>query len=409
MGTCLATCCGSYCGNACAQCPEGSKESRFPYMVTLFLGMIIGAALRYWGQPWDIDAGIFGSVDVCTSDKCYGFGAAYRMSFTLFVFFFVHALFMLSNGTQALHRRFWVGKFMLFIVLFFVCYWIPNSFFDVYSDIARFVSAVFLLLQLIILIDFAYAWNEAWTSSDQGVASKGDYGVLGASLLLLGASLTLLIFCFKWFNGDGCENNAFFLGFTITLTSLALIISITSWCEHGALLPSALMTLYAWWLAFSAMSSDPTGCNTVNTNDTAQVVIGMIVAAATITYAGLNLSNSKSLFGGEDTEEVGMLDKSDGDEESARPAAAVELTDEEWEVIRQRNLKFHLVMSAASMYVAMLLTNWGFLSSDDTEDPGYDLGKETVWIKIVTQWVVMLLYLWTLIAPQLLTDRDWSA
>lgn len=101
----------------------------------------------------------------------------------------------------------------------------------------------------------------------------------------------------------------------------------------------------------------------------------------------------------------------------------------EWK--RKRNLKFHVVMAVASMYVAMLITNWG--SQTASSDQAYDLGEESMWIKIVSQWVTFLLYAWyvlllfatsavfrvvmshficnshrTLTAPYLFPDRDFG-
>jgi len=67
-------------------------------------------------------------------------------------------------------------------------------------------------------------------------------------------------------------------------------------------------------------------------------------------------------------------------------------------------------MTAAAMYMAMLLTNWGSLQQ--VENPGssisYDLSVESMWVKIVTEWLTGLLYIWSLIAPYVLTNREFS-
>lgn len=36
-----------------------------------------------------------------------------------------------------------------------------------------------------------------------------------------------------------------------------------------------------------------------------------------------------------------------------------------------------------------------------------DTGAAAVWVKVVTSWVALLLYGWTLLAPVLLPDREW--
>ena len=57
----------------------------------------------------------------------------------------------------------------------------------------------------------------------------------------------------------------------------------------------------------------------------------------------------------------------------------------------------------------MLLTNWGNRSTVDDSSKRDDLmSTENLWIKIVSQWAVIALYVWSLIAPLVLKDRDFS-
>ena len=59
------------------------------------------------------------------------------------------------------------------------------------------------------------------------------------------------------------------------------------------------------------------------------------------------------------------------------------------------------------MYLAMLLTNWDTVSKVDSD---YRVGKSmtAVWVKVVSSWCVLILYLWTLIAPLVVPDRSWE-
>jgi hypothetical protein len=58
----------------------------------------------------------------------------------------------------------------------------------------------------------------------------------------------------------------------------------------------------------------------------------------------------------------------------------------------KRGVKFHFVMAASAMYMAMLLTSWGSFQEVEESETGipspvaYDLNVESMWIKIVTQW-----------------------
>lgn len=53
---------------------------------------------------------------------------------------------------------------------------------------------------------------------------------------------------------------------------------------------------------------------------------------------------------------------------------------------------FHLVMTAAAMYMAMLLSNWG-VDADAFNAGNSDLltvSNESLWVKISSQWVTIL-------------------
>ena len=67
-------------------------------------------------------------------------------------------------------------------------------------------------------------------------------------------------------------------------------------------------------------------------------------------------------------------------------------------------------MFLCSVYMAMLLTNWG--SYDPAEEDGgkqrYNVGYASAWLLAGTLWVCCCLYLWTLLAPSLFPDRDFT-
>ena len=54
----------------------------------------------------------------------------------------------------------WFAKVVLFLGLILVSFFLPNSFFIVYAWCSRIVSIVFLLVQILILLDGAYNLHE---------------------------------------------------------------------------------------------------------------------------------------------------------------------------------------------------------------------------------------------------------
>lgn len=37
-----------------------------------------------------------------------------------------------------------------------------------------------------------------------------------------------------------------------------------------------------------------------------------------------------------------------------------------------------------------------------------DSGAVSAWVKVVSSWITILLYVWTVVAPIVLPNRDWN-
>lgn len=68
---------------------------------------------------------------------------------------------------------------------------------------------------------------------------------------------------------------------------------------------------------------------------------------------------------------------------------------------------FHLIMLVTSVYISMLITNWGSPRVDADSSNAYQPTKLSFWVKISLSWVTALLYTWTLIAPKLFPQRSF--
>ena len=168
----------------------GRKGSLFPYFLLLFVSTVLAFVLRYWGGPLVLNLTVT-SLTLCSKDSslpCYGFGALCRISFSLTLFFLVHLLLPLISKYN------WWLKGMLLCVITVGCWFIPDTFYSVYVDVARFFSGGFLLLQLVILVDFAYSWQESWTSDDR----PWHKAVLAVSVSSFVLCIVWLVFLFQW-------------------------------------------------------------------------------------------------------------------------------------------------------------------------------------------------------------------
>eukprot|EP01006_Ploeotia_vitrea_P023306 TRINITY_DN55743_c0_g1_i1.p1 TRINITY_DN55743_c0_g1~~TRINITY_DN55743_c0_g1_i1.p1 ORF type:complete len:437 (+),score=207.90 TRINITY_DN55743_c0_g1_i1:109-1419(+) len=420
--SCVASCCGSCLGAGCCMClrnacscGKGGRLSRLPYMSVFAVSVLFMIAMRYWfNQDFVVDLFLF-DFQLCSSSRCAGNEMVYRISFTMFLFFLVHALMMMAPSCTFIHKRAWGVKIVLLIVVTVLVLWIDNSFFDLYSLIARFASFIFLLLQVVLLIDLGYRWDEAWGDRDR----KWLYALLFSSVALYAGSITISVFGIGHQTTDGsCDRNKFLWAWVIILAIVTTVISGTAWCDHGRLIPSGVVTLYAFFLTYYGLLDDTSECNDLKRTSTFPLLVGLLFGATTTFYVGWSISTSSALFGvpsddDANVEEDETFPEDDGDAEtggvqlSAVGASKVDADDDGGddmtEDARSKNMKFHWIMVFASMYFAMLVTAWD--SNTDSSEFAKDMDSETMWIKITSAWFAMLLYLWTLVAPMLLPDR----
>lgn len=324
----------------------------------------------------------------------------------------------------------------MFIGLLVGCWAIPSVFYDqAWMNIARFLSVPFLFFQIVILVDFAYEWNASWTRDTRPKPMLVLVVILGI-VFIMGA-LALCGLYFHWYAAPGCDRNQFFASWTIIEIVLLTILSISPWIAEGTggILPSGVISLYLAWLAYSGFESDPSSCNTVKSHDTLHLVLGLCVGALSLVYAAYNVATNNSLFGGEDAQPVNEAAKieegvsrqpavemsppaaqsMDAAAPSPQPAGgalgATPAVEEDSRLLAKRNFRFHALMCCCSTYMAMLLTNWGSMQQASDLGPGqtaYDQGVESVFIKFASQWLCFFVYMWSLFAPIVLKDREFT-
>jgi hypothetical protein len=68
---------------------------------------------------------------------------------------------------------------------------------------------------------------------------------------------------------------------------------------------------------------------------------------------------------------------------------------------------FHVIFALGAMYVAMLLTDWNVVRAGKADPDSVYIGRSetAMWMRVVSSWVCMLLYMWSLLAPVVMPDR----
>ncbi len=92
--------------------------------------------------------------------------------------------------------------------------------------------------------------------------------------------------------------------------------------------------------------------------------------------------------------------------ETKKPDHEAQTEEEDSNLLTDRPDVFHLVFLLGSAYMAMLFTSWSLNNT-----PGQftiDYGWFSVWVKMASSWLSAALYVWTLVAPAILRNRNFS-
>jgi len=428
--------------------------SRIPYIFLFFVAGVFAIVMSLYGES-ELDLGFYSS-KFCSTNTCEGNGSVYRVSFLLFAFELIHVL-IIGAGAISFHWLWFGIKFLVFAAGLTVSFIVgvddgsSNAFFDGYAAyFARYVSALYLLLQILILIVWGHNVNE-WLQFKAAEAAQPDnedqdedershscngyiWALVGATVALYVASFTLCGLFFEWY-GDtdtsDCAEHRTLISLTIVIVILNGVISAV--VGDGSLFASAVVSFYCTFLCFAALQSDDDDtCNVwAGQRDSASLWIGYMVTFVAIFYAAVRADRLGLLWDVEDDEESmerPLLDGADkskdvekGDDKSVdgdivadsnyndvasddgkKQEPAEETQTQSKQAQRISNSLFHFIMMLAACYMAMLFSNWGTGSTLQTT------GKTTMWVNIVSQYAAAILFWWTLIAPKVCPSRFGS-
>lgn len=469
MGICASACtacCGAMCKVGCCGAGKTRLGSKIIYLVIMFVIVLLGVAVRVWGD--EIYGDMYSFDDGCPEkgnsgrSLCLGMMGVYRVSWSLFTFFLLMAL-----GTFAwrgFHTGMWFLKIPVLFVFLIYPFFIPNDFFEGYSHLARVGSVLFLALQALILIAFAYDLSDgilarAQAYDDKLEAEGYEANLLGNCWKVLyvamsgGTLIAAIVGCvLLYFIPPSCPLNTFFVSQTIILGLAYTILSATNLVGVG-LLPPAIMFAHSAFLTWSAIRSNPDEeCNDAAADSSVDgILIGVLAAAASLTWASCRMGDAVydafRCNKDKDAEEQARRDEEadrrlqmviTGDDDADSKPAAQRLTDDddddddggkkkkkkkmafgkskddddedeenEEKPDDQVEWPFHLVMALGGLYFGMLLTNWGDLESTELT-AALELSDTSMWVKMISQWLSIVLFVWTMLAAKCCKSRDFD-
>ena len=354
-----------------------------------------------------------------------GYLAVYRICFIVCLFFVLMALLTIGVKSSKDYRAgiqngFWGLKYLIIIGGCIGAFFIPHGAFGTTWMYFGMVGGfLFILIQLILIVDFAHSWAESWVTKYEETESKGWYCALLSFTFLhyAIAFAAVILFYIFYTQPHECGLHKFFISINMILCIIISIVSVLPRVQEAqsksGLLQSSFVTLYIMYLTWSAMSNQPncrckpsfTSCDSKSPTFDTQSIIGLIVWFGCVLYSTIRTATSSQAAKLGVAQTILVKDDGSGGSDDGGERGGQKVYDNEEDGVVYSWSLFHIMFSLATLYVMMTLTNW--------YSPGADLttlsaNEASVWVKIVSAWLCLALYGWTLLAPILLPDRDFS-
>ncbi|XP_054026327.1 serine incorporator 2 [Dryobates pubescens] len=451
MGACLGVCsllsCVScLCGSApcllCGCCPstKNSTVSRLLFTFFLFLGTLVSIIMITPGVEKELHKlpgfceGSGSVLGIQTSVNCESFlghKAVYRMGFAMAAFFFLFAAIMLCvrssrDPRAAVQNGFWFFKFLVLVGITVGAFYIPDgTFTSVWFYFGVVGSFLFILIQLVLLIDFAHSWSQLWLRNADESNAKGWYAALCIiTFIFYAASIAAIVLLYIYYTKpQGCTEGKVLISINLILCLIVSAVSILPKVQeaqpHSGLLQASLITLYTTYITWASLANVPNrSCNPTllvrSSNSSAAAtqpvttwwdapsIVGLVIFLLCTLFISLRRSDHR---------QVNKLLLTEGGgagaaaEEGAAEGGPHRAYDDEQDGVTYNYTFFHLCLLLAALYIMMTLTNW---YRPDESLQVLSSPWTAVWVKICSSWAGLLLYLWTLVAPLVLPDRDFS-
>ena len=410
---CAGNCLCYACNNIC----EDSKKINpklFARIGFIILGLIsVGFSLfiLYYG------AGIlkpFDSFIQCPKENnldCLGISSIYRMSFTMVCLHFIVILFSLfgQNCANVLNRDCWTFKILFICGVYFGFLFIPNSFFLVYAEIARYLSVLFLIYQILVTISFAHVLNyQLIDGLDETSEFKYKFWLLFLFLLFTGFILFWTIISLINFSDE--IYNIFIVTLSFVFGCILTGISISNTIRRKRLLTSLYIFSFMAYMTWSSLNSQPREIQTEIKYSLIDILVGLFYLFMAVSYLGFYIKKEK----------ISESDSNEQKEIKKNPVLEEEKNEEEkltnQELSDYKNINqittahfyFHVFMIFMSVYYSMLLTNWTIVEGTAENFILIPQNLASFWIKLSGVFVSGLLYLWVMLAPIIFPDREFD-
>ena len=255
--TSLACCFTSTaCTAGCALCPscKNSTGSRIMYGLLLLVTLVISCVMLAPGVqdlltkvPFCEESptlmskilnGVGSAGITNVKIKCedaVGYLAVYRICFIVTVFFLFMSLIMIGvrssrDPRAGIQNGFWGFKYALIIAGWIGAFFIPHgNFGPTWMYFGMIGGFMFIIIQLVLIIDFAHSWAETWGEyHKQSNDASWFYALLAVTGVFYVLTLVTVIVSYSYYTGSvvgQCKLHEFFITFNMLL---CVVLTVTS-------------------------------------------------------------------------------------------------------------------------------------------------------------------------------------
>ncbi|KAA6404213.1 MAG: putative serine incorporator [Streblomastix strix] len=471
MGACVGSMFGSMLITACLGCCSCKKgrpgtiiSARIGSLVILTFGAILALIGSYLGfkifhnKPFGPDIGkCEGDLEACANKLL-----AIRLGTGVILFFVLMLILSLpilccgaGSTCLMLQNGCWIIKIFIFLAICVGTYFLPPNSTQALYYIVLIGSAIFLILQIAILIEFFASWNDNW------LAKEWNKGLMAVFVIGCIGYLILVALTFTFFHT--CTKD---IVFTVVTIVLAIILVIITGCIPSAsFFTTVLVILYCIYLNFTTLiSNNQQNCigidpkqsemrvNFINApiqsvhdfikqqynialpnDDSEGGTTVIVIISAIFTYIALIysvFSSSGDLTENEEQECCNSND--DGNKRKSEPIEVIRGGNWDSSSANQTSpltgqsknnnsdessaskygcqyIRLYLLYILAAMHLTTIVVGWSLNTYKSFEKSFIPI---SMWSKAASNWVCFLLYLWVLLAPiigpYIFPSRDWG-
>lgn len=377
------------------------------------------------------DVDLSGNCAHGSKDECKYRQIIYRAGLACTILF--ACLAALSPFFEAVNRSFWPIKILAVFGMFIGFWWSENDSFTTFSEAARVLSFIWLLVQSVFLVDFAHDIHDLLGEKIADAENDGNDKWWKLLYLLLAIGFYIASFAgiaVLYTDYAGCGLGQFLVTLTLIVGVVTTLLSLWDRVNLGVLTPSIMFAYFVFLCWYALLQSPKKDCNPTaedTTSDeaiTAMTVISLVTfvvlmwmvgagskiltifnpqghgvmtgKSAAYSAAGHNKSKLNAVLTGEtagveSTQPTASVDRDNaGGDENEPLCGGGQKANKDTGPPQERTF-FHALMVFASMYGTMILTSWGAANGASKAD-NERVANESMWLIIVAQWLTMAMY-----------------